>query len=173
MVAAGNGDFAMLRADLAAKGIQGSAEFLALAEQSWTKVKAERDAIEAKDKQSILDAVGGEKNWNAIREWGAKNAEPTERTQIAAALNAGGFVARATARLLAESFAKASGTTIEPANVARSDAAGGSRGSSGGPLNGTQYISALAELKSRVGATNLDGNPEYLALVQRRRAYKG
>jgi hypothetical protein len=171
MVAAADGNFGLLKAELAAKGIAGWAEHLALGEEAYTKTKAEHDARAAKDKAAIFDLVGGEKQWGEIQQWASANAEPAERDAINAAMQSGGIVAKATAKYLADLHARAAGTTVEPANVGSIVQANAAPSS--GALNPEAYKMAIRDLKAKIGSTNLDAHPEYLALQARRRAWKG
>lgn len=174
MVAAGKGDFNMLRAALSTLGDKavGWEAHLKLGEDSFNTVKTERDAKAAKDREGILAVVGGEESWKSIQTWASANAEPAEKVAVNAALQGGGIAAKAMAHYLATQYARATGTTLDPADVAP----GASRQplvSTTGPLSPQEYKDAINTLKAKVGSANLDQRPEYIALNNRRRAWRG
>lgn len=171
MAAAMEGNFALLRADLASKGIQGYADILAVGEQSYAGMISKNKEAEAKTLAAVTEIAGGPEAWASIQTWANAQAEPAERAAVNTALKAGGFVAKAVARALAEQYSKAAGTSYEPraavpANAPNSKAASG-------VLSPEGYRAAIAELKSRVGGQNLDQHPEYANLVARRQAWRG
>jgi hypothetical protein len=169
MLAAEKGDFGLLRAELAAKNIPGAAEFLNLGEKAYTAEAARRADVKARETAAVLEVVGGEKNWNAIRAWASKNADPAEKDAVNKGLAVGGIVAKATAQYLAGLYSKAAGTTVEPAEVLGSASA--TKAPASGALAPAEYKEAVRELQSRVG-TDLDNHPEYKALVARRHAWR-
>lgn len=175
MVAAAQGNFAMLKADLATKGIAGAAEHVALGEQAYGNRLAVQNAQVEKEKASILEVVGGEANWSAIKEWAKANAEPAEAIAVNKALSAGGLVAKAVAAHLANLHSRATGTTVEPASVNGGNVASNASAAAvaNGPLAPRAYVAAINELKSKIGGANMDTHPEYIKLQQRRRAWKG
>lgn len=175
MQAAKTGDFAMLKADLATKGIAGSAEHIALGEQAYGVELAKNNAKAEAGRKAIYDTVGGEAKWGEISAWAKANAEPAEAKEVNAALAKGGLVAKATAKYLAELHAKASGTVVEPANVVGGNAASSAGAAAGinGPLSPRAYVAAVNDLKGKMGGNPVDGSKEYAALQARRRAWKG
>lgn len=170
MKAASEGDFGMLKAELATKGIPGSAEYVALGEQAYKAESDKRTAQRTADTAAVMEVVGGEKSWAAIKDWASKNADPAEREAVNKGLAVGGLVAKATAKYLSDLYAKAAGTTVEPDAVRSEHSA--STAPTNGALSPTQYKQEIAKLKSVRGSANLDIMPEYNALVARRQAWR-
>ncbi len=150
MQAAAAGDFSLLRAEMAANGIAGSAEYLALAEKAYAEGKVRHEAKVAADKAAIHGVVGGPAQWALIQAWASVNADPAEKVQVNAALSQGGVAAKAMAAYLAGVYGRAVGTVVAPAAAVQPGAAGA-------PV-------------VQQAMTSLDNNPEYLALNARRRA---
>jgi hypothetical protein len=171
MVAAGNGDFSILRAQLAVLGDKapGWEQMLALGEKAHGARLGVEKERQATDRKAIHDEVGGEDKWKAIHAWASANAEPAERDAVNAALNQGGLVAKATAAYLAGLHAKAPGTVIDPA-AAMAPGAAGRPDTSNGPLDAAGYKTGIAALVSKHGTANLEARPEYKALGARRLA---
>jgi hypothetical protein len=174
MVAAGNGDFSMLKAALSTFGDKavGWEAHVELGATGFAALKGERDAKVAKDREGILKVVGGEESWKAIQAWASENAEAEEKALVNAALSAGGIQAKAMAHYLAVSYARATGTTLEPGDVAP----GAQRmpmANLNGPLSPAEYKAAIAQLRGKIGAGAMDNHPDYIKLNNRRRAWKG
>lgn len=172
MMAAMDGNFALLKAELASRGdkAQGWEQFIALAEKSYADTKAANEARAAKDREAIYGAVGGEAQWAAIQQWASANAEPEEKAEVNAALAAGGRQAKAMAVYLAQLYAQASGTTVNPANPLSPNATGGAPTS--GALSPRQYTEAVRELHAKLGG-RMEDSREYAQLKARRAAYRG
>lgn len=176
MVAAEQGNFALLKAKLALMGdkAQGWEQIVALGEQQ-AKVLADGKAAKAKaNEDAILSAFGEDreaaaKQWTNVKEWAKANAEPAEREAVNAALAAGGIAAKAMAAYLGGLYSKHPSAVIEPATVTK---IGGSSSTTDGTMNPTQYKVAVSTLRSKLGQA-MDGSPEYAALQARRMAYVG
>ena len=94
ILAAQKGDFSLIRAELATKGVAGSDAVLALAEQAYTRFVAE-DAKKAEELAGFAaQAAGSHENWAVVRAWAAQEATPQEKAQVNAALAQGGLVAQ-------------------------------------------------------------------------------
>lgn len=169
MKAADKGDFAMLEGLFAGMGdkAKGYQKYLALAKQSREAVTKTASEKTAKDKALVHEAVGGPKEWAAISAWAGKNAEPHEKEAVNQALKAGGLTAKVMAQWLATQYAKASGTTVQPAAAVKGNAAPTPTGT--GPLTAAAYATAVQALRQKVGY-NIDSHPEYQALRARRSA---
>lgn len=169
MVAAGKGDFSLLRAKLGALGDKaaGYENFLALAEKSHADGAAKAAAKVKADTEAIHSAVGGPENWAAISKWAGENADPAERASINAVLKEGGFAAKLVAQGLAERYNRASGTVVEPANAIAKDAAG--KPDQPEPLSARGFADESAKLRVKHGA-DFERTPAYKALVIRRDA---
>lgn len=168
--AAASGDFSLLKAELAAKGATGWEQHVALAEQAATRAADAKKSAAAEAKAVILKAVGGEEAWKAVRDWAAANATPEERTNINAALAAGGFQAKAAAEYLATRYSKSGGAVKDPTPALKEGASSGKP--TGTTLSPRAYAAAVEELANKVGAFRLDSHPEYKALQARRQAWK-
>lgn len=174
--AAEKGDFGPLRAHLGALGdkAKGYENFVKLAESAYNKGKAENEVKVAKTVEAIHAVVGGAEQWKAIQKWASENAEPDEKVSVNAGLKAGGAQAKAMARYLAECYAKAKGTTVEPAEVVARDAGGASRqpaAGANGALSAKEYAVAVQAARQKLG-WDFDGSKEYASLQARRRAGK-
>jgi hypothetical protein len=173
MVAAGQGDFSMLKAALSTFGDKavGWEAHVELGATGFAALKTERDAQVAKDREGILNVVGGEDSWKAIQSWASANAEPQEKAAVNAALAAGGIGAKAMAHYLATQYARANGTTLEPGAVAPG-AANAALANSSGPLSPAEYKAATKQLQGKIGSGSMDSHPEYIKLNNRRRAWR-
>lgn len=172
VAAAMNGDFSLLRAELAGRGAkaQGWEQFIALAEKAYTDTKTKNDERSAKDRDAIYGSVGGEQQWAAIQAWASANAEPEEKAEVNAALAAGGRQARAMAVYLAQLYTKASGTTVTPQNPLSPNAA--SAAPTNGALSPRAYTEAVRTLHREIGP-RMEDSREYAQLKARRAAWRG
>lgn len=173
MQAAFHGDFSLLRAELAANpDAHGYEAFVALGEQAF-KAHTEKETQRGEAIVSAVhDAVGGSEQYEAIRAWAKQNADPHERDAINRMLNADPVQARAAAVYLAHCYSNAQGTVVKPQSPVRDGATPASPASSG-PLSPAAYSQAVGELAAKIGSYNIDTSPEYAALKQRRRAWRG
>lgn len=170
--AAANGDFGMLKAKLGQLGdkAKGHEGMIALLEQEYAKgAEANKEKV-SKNVAAIHTAVGGEENWKAIQKWASEKADPEEKRDVNAALKAGGTQAKAMALWLADKYAKATGTTVEPASVARPDAAGEKPGAgANGALTAKAYAMEVQATRAKLGF-KFEGSKEYQSLMARREA---
>lgn len=170
--AAAKGDFSLLSAALAAKGVPGWEQHVALAKDGYaraqTEVKAHNEAI----KTVCLAVAGDQATWDATLAWGSANADAEEKGPINAALAQGGIVGEAMAAYLVQQY-KASNSTRSPTRSAvnPSKAASVVGGAGSGPLSPADYSKAVAALRGT--GKQVDGSPEYKALQQRRSQYRG
>jgi len=172
MVAAGGGDFGLLKAELALLGdkARGWEQVLAVGEAAYLKKDTEFKARQAEDVKKIHEAAGGEEQWKQIKEWAGKNAEPDERTQINAALSQGGMVAQAMAAFLAGQFASATNVTVRGAPAVKDGAGTVTAGNSA--LSPADYQKGINELKKQYGM-HFTNTTEYQELQARRRQWRG
>lgn len=169
IVAAGEGNFAMLKAKLAALGdkAKGWEQYVALAEKAHADVSAKTQAQVEKDTKVVHDAVGGKENWNNISKWASENAEPDEKVAVNTALKAGGIAAKAMATYLQGLYSRASGTVVEPASVVAPGAV--AKPDAAGALSAAEYSKEVQALRKSKGY-NFDKTPEYRTLQARRTA---
>lgn len=169
--AAEAGDFSLLKAELALKGdkAQGWEQLVALGERTYTAKLAETKAKAEADAKTVADAVGGAENWAKVQAWAVANAEPAERAQVNAALQAGGIAAKAMAVYLNQLYQG----TNPPKQGANALPQGGTPGAAGGnALSPNEYAREVSALHVKLRG-RIDGSPEYAALQARARAYRG
>jgi hypothetical protein len=173
IVAARQGDFAFIKAELAGRGdkAQGWEQYLSLAEKAFENAQRAAQESTAKTKAIVEQAVGGAEQWVAIQSWAKANAEPHEREQINYMLNQGGLAAQAAAKLLSDLYNQAHNTVVEPAEPANPNRT--NRGTSNAALSPQDYQAELKALIGRIGAHRVQDSPEYAQLQQRRRMYRG
>jgi hypothetical protein len=172
--AAQKGEFAVVKAALAEKGVKGGAEYVAILED-----KASKAVTAAKEKQTLVQtavhtAVGGQENWNTVKAWVAANATDSELAAVNTALKSGDpFIAKVMAEGLASRHARATGqsaqgtepTALRPMTQARAPAGGPANAA----LTGTEYRAEVQKLQNRLGS-RMDASPEFAALRARRSA---
>ena len=172
MQAAENGDFSLLRAELAVKGgAQGWEEMLALGESAFKGLKDSADAKAAEQRKLVEDAVGGADQWATIQKWATENAEPHEKESVNGALALGGLAAKAVAVYLAGLHGRASGVTVEPESPF-SGAPANNTPSGAYALNPRAYVAEVQKLAAATGGRP-DSHPDYAKLQARRNAWKG
>lgn len=182
MKAAGDGDFTMLRAQIAAMPkdkTQGWEQMLQLGEHAFKNVSAAQAARAETDRKAIYEAAGGEENWKTVQAWANESvAKPEHRAQINATLKGGGLAAEAMAAWLAQSHAKLAQTQERDGSDPR--AGGGAQAqritpadTGNGPLSPAQFAVARAALIEKKGTPYVDADPEYIKLTTRRRAFRG
>jgi hypothetical protein len=165
--AAAEGDFSLLKAELAAKGVPGYAEFLELGEQAYARTQEKNKATAESARKAVHDVVGGEESWKAVQAWASANATPEEKAEINAQLSKGGLAAKAAATYLANAYSKANNVTQEPKDVTNGN--GGKPPVSDGKLSAADYAKEVNALNIKLRG-RLDGSPEYAALQTRRLA---
>lgn len=167
VIAAANGDFALLEAKLAVLGDKaaGWQQMLNLAKDAYARAQVNFKAHVEKTDNAILSVVQSAENWNAIKAWAAKNADPAEKAEINKMIDAGPIQARAAATLLLNAYKAATGTVVNPSNPA-SNASGQSVAASNGKLAPGDYTTAVADLHRKLG-NRMESSPEYAALRSR------
>jgi hypothetical protein len=172
MQAAGAGDFGLLKAELALLGdkARGWEQVIAVGEAAYTKKNEAFKAKAAADAASMAEAAGGVDQWNKVKEWAGKNAEPEERVQINAALKQGGMVGQAMAAFLAGQWAKAADVTDRGRSAVKDGA--GAAVVSNSSLSPADYAKGINELKKQYG-NQFTNTTEYQELQARRRAWRG
>ena len=174
IVAARQGDFSFIKAELAGRGekAQGWEQYLSLAERAFESAQKSSQESTAKTKQIVEQAVGGADQWVAIQSWAKANAEPEERAQINSMLNQGGLAAQAAAKLLSELYNQAHNTVVEPAEASNPNR-GNRPAASNAALSPQEYQAEIKALIGRIGAHRVQDSPEYAQLQQRRRMFRG
>ena len=167
MKAAQSGDFALLKATLAQKGVQGWEQFVALGEAAYTKVNSENEAKAKASREAIISEAGGAEEWGAIQKWAGDNATPEEKAQINKMLNAGGIEARSAVKYLVDVYNKANNVVKEPLNPLAN--AGRAASPSNAPLSSSEYVKEVQALNRKLGG-RMEESKEYANLQRRRLA---
>ena len=168
IIAAQKGDFSLIRAELATKGVAGSDAVLALAEQAYTRFAAE-DAKKAEELAGFAaQAAGSPENWAVVRAWAAQEATPQEKAQVNAALAQGGLVAQGVISQLVNLYQQKHTLPKDAAAVARPGEAG-TAAPSNEPMTAKVYAQAVEALRQKLGNRTED-SPEYAALQSQRLA---
>lgn len=173
MKAAQEGDFSILKATLAAKGVQGWEQFVALGEAAYTRTQETAKANNAKIASLVHETAGGAEQWAEVQKWAAANATPEEKAEINALLNKGGLAAKGAVQYLVGAYNRAANVDTTPDDpLARAGRGGGAPTADNAPLSPRAYSDAVAQLNARLGG-RLEGSREYAALQARRQAYRG
>ena len=168
IIAAQKGDFSLIRAELATKGVAGSDAVLALAEQAYTRFAAE-DAKKSEELAGFAaQAAGSAENWAVVRAWAAQEATPQEKAQVNAALSQGGLVAQGVINQLVTLYQQKHTLPKDAADVAKPGAAG-TAAPSNEPMTAKAYAQAVEALRQKLG-NRTEGSPEYSALQSQRLA---
>ena len=168
IIAAQKGDFSLIRAELATKGVAGSDAVLALAEQAYTLFTAE-DAKKSEELAGFAaQAAGSAENWAVVRAWAAQEATPQEKAQVNAALAQGGLVAQGVISQLVALYQQKHTLPKEAAAVAKPGAVG-TAAPSNEPMTAKAYAQAVEALRQKLGNRTED-SPEYAALQSQRLA---
>lgn len=168
IIAAQKGDFSLIRAELATKGVAGSDAVLALAEQAYTRFAAE-DAKKSEELAGFAaQAAGSAENWAVVRAWAAQEATPQEKAQVNAALSQGGLVAQGVISQLVTLYQQRHTLPKDAAPVAKPGEVG-TAAPSNEPMTAKAYAQAVEALRQKLG-NRTEGSPEYAALQSQRLA---
>ncbi|APU00305.1 head scaffolding protein [Ralstonia phage RS-PII-1] len=166
------GDFSLLKATLASKGIPGWEQHLALAEDFYASYAEQQAAEQRATGEMCVAAAGGDPAmWQATLDWASQNAEPHEKEAINAALAGGGLVAEAMAHFLVNGYKQAPGTSYE-GKPAVNQNAGSNAPVTSHALSPREYADAVGKLHGQMG-DRMYSSREYEALNQRRAMYRG
>ena len=168
IIAAQKGDFSLIRAELATKGVAGGDAVLALAEQAYARFAAE-DAKKSEELAGFAaQAAGSADNWAVVRAWAAQEATPQEKAQVNAALSQGGLVAQGVIGQLISLYQQKHTLPKDAAAVAKPGEAG-TAAPSNEPMTAKAYAQAVEALRQKLG-NRTEGSPEYAALQSQRLA---
>lgn len=154
-VAAQGGDFTLLKAVLAQKGLAGSDQMVAILEGAVNESIASQEAHEAKTTEMVQGILG--EQHEEILTWARENATDEEKTAVNEMLAAGGFYARAVAIMLRDAWT--GGDNTIPAQNAVQISHQGVGGNA--PLSARDYAAAVQELAKELG-----GDPRNSAKYQ-------
>lgn len=172
MQAAANGDFSILEALLAQKGVAGYEKFVALGKAAYTRSVEASTKATAAIQELAHKAAGGEQEWNAVRTWAGANASDAEKTEINALLNKGGLAAKGAVTYLVDAYNRANNVEVTPKDPTAQAGRGGVPGGENKPLDAMEYSRAVQALNNKLNG-RLEGSPEYAKLQARRLAYRG
>lgn len=165
------GNFDLLSAELAQKGVAGADAVLKLARDAHARITA---AAEAKTKALgtyAAQVAGGEQNWNTVRNWASKNLDAASKAQVNAALDTGGLTAEAMIDRLVRMVSSKITLTKRPANPVNPNAgASGSPNQDTSALSAAEYKAGLAQLRTLAKGKPIEGSDQYKALSARRLA---
>lgn len=156
------GDFTLLKAVLAQKGLAGTDQMLAILEGAVTDSIKAQEEHEKATTEAVQSILGDEHE--QILTWARENATDEEKDAVNEMLQAGGLYARAVAFMIKDAWAGADVT--KPAKSAV-QVSGGASVSSNSPLTASEYAAAVNELAKKVGG-DPRGTAEYQALSARR-----
>lgn len=170
ILAAQEGNFHLISAELAREGVRGADAVIALAKEAYQQETAKHTAAKAEIAKFAHEAAGGEGNWSQVQSWASANATPQEKAQINSLLAAGGFAAQSAISFLVQQYSKVSTLSKAPASVAKPNA-GASRGQdTGGALSAAEYGQAVQQLIYSNGGRDISQTREYQDLQARRLA---
>lgn len=172
MSAARTGDFSLIKATLASKGVQGWEAMTALGEEAYKRLANEAKSRADAVAKTVHAIAGGTEAWSAVQQWASSNATQEEKAEINALLDKGGLQAKAAAKYLVDMYNKANNVTVDPKDPTQGATRSGTVGTDQGPLDGPSYAKAVQELNTKLRG-RIDGSPEYLKIQQRRLAWRG
>lgn len=175
IVAAVNGDFSLLKAQLAEKNVAGADAYLALAESAYERIHGEELARRAKDKAMVEEIVGGPEAWAEVQKWAGENADADEKTALQSMLGKGGAEAKIAAGWLAANYQRATGGIPEGegAGPRVSDLKGGAGTGGTDALSPREYSTEVSKLRQSYKGGRMEDSAQYKALGERRARYKG
>lgn len=164
--AAFGGDFSLLKAELAAKGIGGWEQALGLAEQSYDRHVKEGEAQAAKVGEIVTGvATARGVDWEAAVAHVGKTASADERTAINGLLS-NPATAHIAAQFITGSFIESGDGEFEPAAKAVGAGTQAVQGGQGGPLSRREYTAEMSKLRTSLGDAYMD-SPQAQALYRR------
>lgn len=165
--AAFGGDFSLLKAELAQKGIAGWEQALGLAEQSYERhVKA--NEAQAEKVGGIVTAIAQEAGveWEAAVAHVGKSVSPDERTAINGLL-ANPATAHIAAQFITNSYIATGDVDVPPSARATTDGASAHQGAQGGSLTRIEFTAEMDKLRKTLGDDYVN-SPQAQALYRRR-----
>lgn len=170
ILAAQEGNFHLIAAELAREGVRGADQVIALAQQAYEQEKGKVEAQKAELTKFAYEVAGGADNWKQVQSWASANATPQEKQQINALLSSGGFAAQSAINFLVTQYSKVNTLNHAPARVAKANA-GASRGQDvGGAISAQEYGQLVQQLIYANGGRDVSHTREYQELQARRLA---
>lgn len=166
VAAAFEGDFSLLKAELAQKGLPGWEQALGLAEQSYDRHTKENDAKAAEVGKLVTDvAESMGVDWEQAVAHVSKTASPAEKTAINQLLS-DPATAHIAARFISGSFIESGDTEIEPRAKAVGAETSAHQGAGGGALSRAEYTAEMGKLRKTLGDDYVN-SPQAQALYRR------
>ena len=160
------GNFDLLKAELAQKGIQGWEQALGLAEQSYARHVKENDAKADKVGEVVTEiAAGMGVDWEQAVAHIGKSASAEEKGALNQLLS-DPATAHIAARFISGSFIESGDTEIEPAARATGAATSAHAGPAGGALSRAEYTAEMGKLRTTLGDEYVN-SPQAAALYRR------
>lgn len=164
--AAFNGDFSLLKAELAQKNLPGWEQALGLAEQSYDRHTKANEAKAGEVGKVVTDiAAGMGVDWEQAVTHVSKSASAEEKSALNTLLS-DPKTAHIAARFISGSFIEAGDTEIEPAARAVGEATTVHAGPAGGALSRAEYKAELGKLRATLGDEYIN-SPQAAALYRR------
>jgi hypothetical protein len=166
VAAAFEGDFSLLKAELAQKGIAGWEQALGLAEQSYDRHVKANEASQVEVGGIVTDlAEQMGVDWEAAVGHVTKSAGAEEKSALNTLLS-DPKTAHIAAHYITSSYINAGDTEIEPAARATGAATGAVNERGGGALSRREYTAEMGKLRQQVGDGYMD-TPQAQALYRR------
>lgn len=170
-----NGNFALLRAQIAEKGIAGGEAYVMIAEKVHEEMVKAQEEKRTADRAALYAIAGGEEQWKQVAEWGKTNASAEQTNALKEMLVMGGEHMKIAAGWLANAYTKATG------GVPETDGAGPNVADTRGAavvtqdaLSPQEYGRATEEARrTHKGREPFEASDAYRKLVERRGRYKG
>lgn len=158
-----DGDFTMLKALLARKGLPGTEAMVGILEKAVADHQAEVQAHEEQTTQ-LVNGILGEQS-EEILGWARETASPEEKESFNDMFAAGGVYARAAAILLKDAYVNQGNTVPAKSPVQKGQVPSGNAG----PLSAREYAEAVDKL-AREMRGDPRNSPAYQQLTRRREA---
>lgn len=165
--AAANGDFGLLKATLAEKGVPGWEQAVALGEKALENIRAkEAETIEAVQASVLQVAEGVGVDWEQAVSYAKENGEP-EQIEKLNAMFADPFTAKIAALYITHAYANSPGVDVPAKRTAvKPDASPAPAGVTGGSLTRAEFANEAGKLYRKFG-DGAQNTPEYRALAAR------
>lgn len=167
LIAASNGDFGLLKAFLAEKGIAGWEQAIALGEKAYEGLAAKASAEAAQIGESVVQVAAGlGVDWEDAVVHAREHGTDEEIAAINDALK-NPATAKMAALWVTYNYANAAGTTVAPAKSAvKPEAAPTGLPGGQAPLTRVEFSNEVGKLHKRMGDA-YTASPEYRALAAR------
>lgn len=166
VAAAFEGDFGLLKAELAKGGFAGWEQAVGLAEQSYGNAQKAEEAKASEVGKIVTEfAEQNGVDWEQAVQHVAGSAKPEERTALNTLLR-DPATAHIAAGYITSAFLAADGTEVQPQAKAASQAAVGGGGGNNAPLSRQEYTQEMRKLRESLGEDYVT-SPQAAALYRR------